>query len=110
MGLNLEGSQGHILAGLEEGEGISAHALLVLVSGHNTLMVSSLLYPEVVLSISWALGLEMERASSGKESFQELLLLLSSGLNSWGQDLDLFFSFLFSGVFLGIPGYQDRRI
>lgn len=74
----VEGSQGHH-SGLEKGKGISARALLALVSGHNTSAVFSLLYPDVILSISYVLGLEMERASSGKKSFQELLL--SSGFN-----------------------------
>lgn len=38
-------------------------------------MVFSLLYPVYVfLSIPWALDLEMERASSGKEFFKEFLL------------------------------------
>lgn len=94
------------LPSLEEGEDFSLHVLLALVSGHNTSMVSSLLYPEVVLSISWALGLAMERASSGKESCQELLLLLSSGLNRWGQGLDYFFHFSSQVCFL-VP--QDIR-
>lgn len=65
-------------------------------------MPTSLLYPEVVLSISWALGLAMERASSGKESCQELLLLLSLG----DQGLDYFFHFSSQVCFL-VP--QDIR-
>lgn len=48
--------------------------LLVLVGGRDPSPAFSLLYPDVFLSITWALCLEMERASSGKEFFKELLL------------------------------------
>lgn len=47
--------------------------LLALVGGHGPSTVFSLLYPDVFLSITWALCLEMGRASSGKEFFKELL-------------------------------------
>lgn len=48
--------------------------LLVLVGGHDPSTAFSLLYPEVFGSITWALCLEVERTSPGKEFFKELLL------------------------------------
>lgn len=62
-------SQGHSSPALKEA-GLCVHALLVPVGGRDTSMGFSLLYPDVFLSIAWALYLEMERASSGKRNFQ----------------------------------------
>lgn len=53
--------------------GGASHTLPTL-GRRDVLMALSLLYPDVFLSISWALDLEMERASSGNEFFKELLL------------------------------------
>lgn len=59
----------------------------------------SLLYPDVFLSISWPLDLEMERASSDNEFFKELLLGSKTKLRiGEARGLFFFFSFFFSGV------------
>lgn len=67
-----EESRGHLSLDLRRK--VPLHSLPALVGERGTLMVFSLLYPiYVFLSIPWALDLEMERASSGKEFFKELL-------------------------------------
>lgn len=95
-------------------EKIFPHTLLALVGGCDTLMVFSLLYPDVVF---WAfLGLWIWR---WKEHLQAMnfsensypVVRWSSGFKQVrpGVRFFFFFSFFFSGVFLDTPRYQDRR-
>lgn len=73
------------------------------------LTAMSLLYPDVFLSISWPLDLEMERASSDNEFFKELLLGSKTKLRI-GEARGLFFFFIFLlRCILGTPRYRDRR-
>lgn len=72
-GAEAEARQGHSPVALRTEMCLRA-LLLVLVGGRDPSPAFSLLYPDVFLSITWALCLEMERASSGKEFFKELLL------------------------------------
>lgn len=58
---------------LRKEETVLAHSPLGLVGGHDMSVVFSLLYPDVFLSISWSLDLEMEKASPGNELFKGLL-------------------------------------
>lgn len=73
-GAEADARQGHSPVALRKEKMCLRALLLVLVGGHGPSTVFSLLYPDVFLSITWALCLEMERASSGKEFFKELLL------------------------------------
>lgn len=59
-------------------------------------MVFSLLYSDVFLSISWALDLEIGRASSGNEFFKELLLggKMKLRIGIGGAKVRVFFVFL----------------